>query len=97
MGGASTNWQNQIYQNGIITNSNLSMSGALKNLPYYISVGYLDQSGILKTDNLKRTSASLRLNPSFFNNHLKIDFNFNFSHENTRFANQGAIGAAVAI
>ena len=97
MGGANTNWQNEIYQHGIITNSSLSMSGALKNLPYYVSVGYLDQSGILKTDNLKRTSASLRLNPSFFNNDLKIDFNFNFSHENTRFANQGAIGAAVAM
>jgi TonB-linked SusC/RagA family outer membrane protein len=97
MGGANTNWQNEIYQNGIITNSTLSMSGALKNLPYYVSVGYLDQSGILKTDNLKRTTASLRLNPSFFNNDLKIDFNFNFSHENTRFANQAAIGAAVAM
>ncbi len=96
MGGASTNWQNQIYQTGVITNSNLSMSGALKNLPYYISLGYLDQSGILKTDNLKRTSASLRLNPVLFDNHLKIDFNFNFAHENTRFANQAAIGAAVA-
>jgi TonB-dependent starch-binding outer membrane protein SusC len=96
MGGTSTDWQNQIYQNGFITNSNLSMSGALKNLPYYISVGYLDQAGILKTDDLKRTSAALRLNPSFFNNYLKIDFNFNFSHEDTRFANQGAIGAAAA-
>jgi TonB-linked SusC/RagA family outer membrane protein len=96
MGGVSTNWQNQIYQTGAITNSNLSMAGALKNLPYYVSVGYLDQAGILKTDNLKRTTASLRLNPILFDNHLKIDFNFNFAHENTRFANQAAIGAAAA-
>jgi TonB-linked SusC/RagA family outer membrane protein len=96
MGDANTNWQNEIYQSGIVTNSNLSMSGALKNMPYYVTVGYLDQSGILKTDNLKRTSTSLRLNPSLFDNYLKIDFNFNYTHENTRFANQGAIGAAAA-
>jgi TonB-dependent starch-binding outer membrane protein SusC len=96
MGNASTDWQHEIYQSGFITNSNLSMSGALKNLPYYVSVGYMDQDGILKTDNLKRTSASLRLNPSLFDNYLKINFNANYSHEDARFANQSAIGAAAA-
>lgn len=96
MGNASTNWQNEIYQSGFITNSNLSMAGALKNMPYYVTVGFMDQSGILKTDNLKRTSTSIRLNPSLFDNDLKIDFNFNYTHENTRFANQAAIGAAAA-
>src|SRR5664279_969734 len=94
MGTASTDWQHEIYQSGFISNSNLSVSGALKNLPYYVSVGYLDQAGILKTDNLKRTSASLRLNPSLFDNSLKINFNFNYTNENARFANQAAIGAA---
>ncbi|HSZ34821.1 MAG TPA: SusC/RagA family TonB-linked outer membrane protein [Puia sp.] len=94
MGGASTDWQHEIYQTGIISNSNLSMSGSLKNLPYYVSFGYLDQQGILKTDALKRTTTALRLSPSLFDNHLKIDFNFNYSHQNTRFANQAAIGAA---
>ena len=104
MGGANTNWQNEIYQTGVISNSNISMSGGLNDmkgiinsLPYYVSVGYLDQAGILKTDNLKRTTASIRLNPSFFDNHLKIDINANGSYENTRFANQAAIGAAVSM
>ncbi len=96
MGSASTDWQHEIYQSGLITNTNLSVAGALKNLPYYVSVGYMDQAGILKTDDLKRTSASLRLNPSLFDNYLKINFNFNYTHENTRFANQAAIGSAAA-
>ncbi len=103
LGGTSTNWQNQIYQTGVTTNTNLSMTGALNNmkgvlnsLPYSVSVGYLDQSGILKTDNLQRTTATIRLNPSLFDNHLKIDINANGSHANTRFANQAAIGAAAA-
>jgi len=104
MGGANTNWQNEIYQTGIISNSNISMSGGLNgmkgimnSLPYYVSLGYLDQAGILKTDNLQRTTASIRLNPSFFDNYLKIDINANGSHTNTRFANQAAIGAAVSM
>ena len=104
MGGANTNWQNEIYQTGIISNSNISMSGSLNNmkgiinsLPYYVSAGYLDQSGILKTDNLQRTTVSVRLNPSLFDNHLKIDINANGSHADTRFANQAAIGAAVSM
>jgi TonB-dependent starch-binding outer membrane protein SusC len=96
MGGSSTDWQKQIYQTGITTNNNLSMSGALKNMPYYISAGYMDQQGILKTDNLQRTTASIRLNPSLFDNHLKIDINLNGTNEHTRFANQAAIGAAAS-
>ncbi len=66
-------------------------------MPYYVSVGYLDQAGILKTDNLKRTTATIRLNPSFFDNHLKIDINANGSHENTRFANQGQLAQRVSM
>jgi TonB-dependent starch-binding outer membrane protein SusC len=103
MGGSSTDWQHQIYQTGIISNSNLSMSGSFNNLkgvlnslPYYVSGGYLDQQGILKTDNLKRASASVRLNPHLFDDHLLVDVNFNYANENTRFANQAAIGAAAA-
>ena len=73
-----------------------NMKGILNSLPYSVSVGYLDQSGILKTDNMQRTTATIRLNPSLFDNHLKIDINANGSHANTRFANQAAIGAAAA-
>jgi TonB-linked SusC/RagA family outer membrane protein len=96
MGNSNTNWQNLIYHDAITTNNNLSISGALKNLPYYISVGYLNQDGILKTDNLQRTTAAIRLNPHLFDDHLKIDINLNGTNQQTRFANQAAIGSAVA-
>jgi hypothetical protein len=71
------------------------MSGSLKNLPYRISLGYLNQDGILKTGNLQRKSASVTLNPKFFKDHLKIDLNLKGSINNSRFANEGAIGNAV--
>ena len=94
MGGANTNWQDQIYQDALGTNNNISLSGGLKKLPYRISIGFQDQDGILKTDNLKRTSAALVFNPVLFDNHLKVNLNLKGSAENTRFGNTSAIGGA---
>ena len=95
LGSANTDWQDQIYQDGLGTNNNLSISGGLKKLPYRISVGYQDQNGILKTDNLQRTSLAFVLNPVLFDNHLKINLNLKGSVESARFGNQAAIGGAV--
>jgi len=75
IGTASTDWQDQIYQNAVGTDNNLSVSGGLLNMPYRLSVGYLNQNGILKTGNLERTSVGLTLNPTLLDNHLKIDIN----------------------
>jgi TonB-dependent starch-binding outer membrane protein SusC len=95
LGAANTNWQDQVFHSAFGTTNNISVSGGIKNLPYRVSIGYQNQDGILKTDNLQKTSASLSLNPVLLNNHLKVDINVKGSIENTRFANQGAIGAAI--
>jgi len=95
LGNANTNWQNQIFHTAFGTTNDISLTGGIKNLPYRLSLGYQDQDGILKTDNLQKTSVSLALNPVLLDNHLKIDINIKGSLENTRFANQGAIGDAI--
>jgi len=95
VGTANTDWQNQIYQKAFATDNNISFSGGLKKLPYRVSIGFLNQDGILKTDNLQKTSVALVLNPVLFDNHLKIDINLKGAMEKYRFANQGAIGTAV--
>jgi TonB-dependent starch-binding outer membrane protein SusC len=96
LGTADTDWQKQIYRNALTTDNNLSISGTKGNLPYRISVGYLNQNGILKTSNMDRTSASIGLSPTFLEKHLKVDVNLKGSKSNNRFANTGAIGAAVS-
>jgi len=96
LGKANTDWQNEIYQAAISTDNNLSVSGSWRKIPYRFSGEYLNQSGILKTDNLDRYSLGIRLSPQFFNNHLKAEINLNGIETHTRFANQGAIGAAVS-
>ncbi|MBE9585553.1 SusC/RagA family TonB-linked outer membrane protein [Mucilaginibacter sp. JRF] len=97
LGSANTDWQDEIYQTAIAHNTNLSVSGAYKSLPYRVSVGYLDQDGVLKTDNLQRTSGAINLSPKLFDNHLKINLNLKGTISKSRFANQGAIGAAVSM
>lgn len=94
LGTNKTDWQNAIYQDAATSDNNLSISGSLKNLPYRLSGGYLAQNGILKTDNLKRTSLALNLSPQLFNKSLKVNLNLKGSSSDFRFADQGAIGAA---
>lgn len=95
MGTASTDWQDEIFQTAISTDNNLSMSGAYKNTPYRFSIGYLNQSGLLRTDNLQRISAGISLSPRLLHNHLKIDLNLKGTYSKARFANNAAISSAV--
>ncbi|RVT99772.1 SusC/RagA family TonB-linked outer membrane protein [Mucilaginibacter limnophilus] len=96
IGNANTNWQDAIYQQAFKTDNTVSFSGGVKWLPYRLSVGYLDEDGILKTSNFNRISGALNINPKFFNNHLSVNINIKGTLTKSRFANNGAIGAAIA-
>lgn len=96
LGTANTNWQDQIYQKAFGNDNNLSASGAIKNIPFRLSLGYLNQDGILKTDHFNRYSSALNLSPKFFDDHLSVNLNVKYSTTTNRFADQGAVGAAAA-
>jgi len=95
IGKSNTDWQKQIYQTGFSTDHNFAFSGGIKNLPYRVSLGYMNQDGTLRTDNMKRATVGVNLNPSFFNDHLKISLNAKYMDINNKFADQGAIGDAI--
>ena len=65
-------------------------------MPYRVSVGYTNQNGILKTSKFERYTGSVNLAPSLFEDHLNINFNAKGMISNNRFADTGAIGAAIA-
>ena len=94
LGTASTDWQDEVYDNAFTTDNNISVTGSLKKLPYRVSLGYLSQDGLLRTGNLRRTSAAINLNPTIFKN-LRIELNLKGSLGSSRFADEGAIGNAV--
>ena len=96
LGDANTDWQDEIFSNTLSIDNNLSISGNLwDKLPARLSVGYTHVPGILKTGEFKRTTTSLSLNPSLFDDHLKINVNANLSWQDNRFADEGAIGNAL--
>jgi TonB-linked SusC/RagA family outer membrane protein len=96
LGTSNTDWQKQIFRNAVTTDHNISFFGAVKTMPYRVSVGYLYQNGVLETDLLQRPTVGLNLNPSFFKNYLNITLNAKFMWEKNRFADNGAIGNAIA-
>jgi TonB-dependent starch-binding outer membrane protein SusC len=102
LGTANTDWQKAIYQQAQGFENNLSASGTLKGtygfrLPFRASIGHLKQDGVLKTNSTERLSTSLNLSPKFFEDHLAVNFSLKYSRQNTRFANEGAVGAAVSM
>lgn len=96
LGNANTDWQNEIYQAAPATDNNLSVRGSVGKIPYRLSVGYLNQAGVLKTNKFDRFSSSLNLNPKFFDDHLSVSIAAKATSTSNRFADEGAIGSAVS-
>ena len=93
-GNASTDWQDEIYRNALILETNVGITGGIKQLPYRLSINYKDENGVLLRDNMKRYSAGLNLSPKFLNDHLALDLNSKYSYTQSVFADRGAIGSA---
>ena len=95
LGDANTDWQDEIYQNAFGMDHNVSIAGDAQGLPYRLSIGFTDEDGILKTDNMKRTTVGVALSPTLFDDHLKINLNVNYVNIKNEFADRGAIGSAI--
>ncbi|MGB3608554.1 SusC/RagA family TonB-linked outer membrane protein, partial [Psychroserpens sp.] len=96
LGEASTNWQDEIYRETVSSIHNLTVRGSLFDvLPARFSFGLTNTDGVLLTSEFERRNLSLALNPTFFDNHLKINLNANLAFEDNRFADDGQIGAAL--
>ena len=55
--GTGTNWFDQALRNALITNHSVTVSGGSEKSTYNLSLGYLDQQGILKTNDYQRYTA----------------------------------------
>ncbi len=102
LGTANTDWQKLIYQKAIGVENNISASGTYRaangsfRLPFRASVGYLNQTGVLRTNKFDRITAAFNLTPKFFNDDLAVTVSTKFADTKNRFANEGAIGNAVS-
>ncbi len=68
---ADTNWQEEILQSGVATNHDISISGGTAKSQYYISLGYLNENGIIINSDFERFSLRANLSSSL-NDYLSI-------------------------
>ena len=95
LGTANTDWNDEVYRTAFGTDNNLSVSGSIdKWLPFRVSVGYYNQSGLVRKDNVERWTGNVVLTPSFFQDHLKLTINAKGTLNNNSFNNGGVVWAA---
>ena len=94
LGNDNTDWNNQVYRTAFGTDNNLSLSGTAGFLPFRVSTGFYSQDGLVRKDNAKRWTGNVVLNPSFFQDHLKLTLNVKGTYNKNSFYNGSAIWAA---
>ncbi|MDP2423819.1 MAG: TonB-dependent receptor [Bacteroidales bacterium] len=95
LGTENTNWQKEIYRSAVSQDHNLGLTGAFKTVPYMVSLGYTNQDGILKNTDMQRFTGAFSLNPTFFDNGLKVNINAKGMSTKHNFGSSGAVGDAI--
>lgn len=72
--GEGTDWQDEIYQTGIMQSNQLSFSGGKDGVNYYISGGVLNQEGIVIESGFKRYNFRSNIDAKV-NNFIKVGAN----------------------
>lgn len=96
LGSSSTDWQDEIYRSAFGQDHNVNLSGSLGSFPYRASLGYTSKEGLLLTDKFQRYSAGLNVSPKLLDNTLQLNLGLKTMLSNNRFADRGAIGAALS-
>ena len=96
LGAANTNWREAIQRSAMGQDHLLALAGGRDDLHYRLSLGYLDQDGVLEGSNSQRTSLALSYGDVVLNEKLDVRANLRGSRTNDRFTPTGVIGAATA-
>ncbi|RAW01215.1 SusC/RagA family TonB-linked outer membrane protein [Pseudochryseolinea flava] len=91
----STNWQDELLQDGITQSHNISVSGGGEKTGIRASVGYVDQTGTITKSGTTRTTFAVNANQKLFDDKLSIDANLKVAETKDRY-NGAGIGAAYA-
>ncbi|GGB85700.1 SusC/RagA family TonB-linked outer membrane protein [Flavobacterium suaedae] len=72
----NTKWQDEILRSSLFTDHNFSARANLfGKVPARASIGYTNNEGLVKTNDYERYTASVKITPTFFDDHLKVDVN----------------------
>lgn len=76
----NTAWVDEIMRTGSIQDYNIAFNGSSEKTNYSGSVGFLDNKGIIKTNDYRRYSARFNADSKAWNSKLKFGINTNLSY-----------------
>lgn len=95
LGTATTDWMDRILRQAGGVEQNVAVSGAREDMRYRLSVGTLDQNGILLGTRSKRLSASATYSDLLLSDRLELRANFKGTRNDDLYTPGGVIGGAV--
>ncbi|MDQ6831305.1 MAG: SusC/RagA family TonB-linked outer membrane protein [Gemmatimonadota bacterium] len=96
IGAANTDWQKAVQRTAVGQQHDLAFSGGRDALRYRLSLGYLDQAGVVRGTDAQRVSASLNYSDRLFKDILEVHTNLKGSRGHDLFTPGGVVGAAIA-
>lgn len=63
----NTNWSTEMYENNVVQDHNLSVNGGSEKSAYLLSVGYLDNPGLVENTGIKRYNFRVNLESNITN------------------------------
>ena len=87
----NTDWQDAVFRTSYSSIVNFSVAGSVEEkTPYRFSLGHNNIQGLVKTNDYERLSTTFRINPSFFDDDLKVDLNAKAFYVNKNAIDEGA-------
>lgn len=94
LGSSSTNWRDLVIRDAAGQEHTLGVSGMREDMRYRVSLGYLDQQGVLLGTDARRVSLGLNYNDQVLNRRLEISANVKGSRSDDKFTPGGVLSGA---
>jgi len=79
-----TNWQEEVFRNGKVTDHALTVSGGTDQVNYAFSTSYLYQEATVIDRDFERLNLGIKLNEKLFNKKLRLGQNIRFKNDTYR-------------
>ena len=95
LGNSRTDWQKQIYQTAVGAIHNITISQGFDSFNFRANINHTSQQGVLTGDLYERNSINLSAVKRLLDNNLKLTLTTKGILDDNKYADKGAIGAAV--
>ncbi len=94
--GKGTNWQDMMFNNALMYNTNISVSGGGERVSYYLGASDLSQDGILASDksNFKRNNVRINLGVDITDK-FKTSFSANYFNNRRKSFEENGLGSVL--